>query len=189
MHAMDHQEARGLLEELTEIKSATRATLHAYSWQWLVVWSLIFLGAGVMALVPAWEHLGGSYWAVAVPLGVLATAVISVKIEARSPVRQRPIPYWMVGGAITIATGLASILLPDTAIVVVIWVILGLGFAFFAWLEKVTPAAWLLAGMSVGSALLGLVVDDTFDLYPALALSFSAVLAGIITGMRIQSKR
>lgn len=186
---MDQQEARGLLEELANIKSTTRATLYAYSWQWLVVWSLVFFGAGSTALIPSWDRLEGVYWAFAVPVALLATVVISARLESRSPVRQRAMPYWIVGGTITMATGLASIFLPDSAIVVAIWVILGIGFAAFAWLERVIPAAWLLATMGVISGLLGLVVGNTYELYPALALAFSAVLAGIITGMKIQSKR
>jgi hypothetical protein len=189
MSTMDRQEARGLLEELTEIKTTTRARLHSIGWQWLTIWSIAFLGAGVVALVPALTQYSDIYWMFATPISLVLTAVVSVRVEAGSPVRQRSLPYWLVGAVIAVGTFGVSIILPDSAIVVVVWVILGFGFAAFAWLERVIPAVWLLAGMAVLAAVLGLVVEDTFALYPVLAISFSAALAGIVTGMRIQSKR
>jgi len=189
MSTLDRPEARDILEELTDIKSTTRARLHASSWQWLVVWCLVFLGSGLTAMVPAWMPIADVYWMFSTPIALVLTVVISSKLEARSPVRQRPLPYWLVGLAIMVSSFAAGALLPDEAMVVAVWAIVGLGFGAFAWLERIAPAAWLLAAMAVLSVVLGLVVEDTFQLYPALALSFSAALAGIITGMRIQSDR
>jgi len=189
MSTIDQQEARGILDELTEIKSTTRARLHAIGWQWMSIWSIAFLGAGVVSLVPALTEYSDNYWMFATPISLALTFLISSRLDSRSPVRQRATPYWLIGLAITVATFGANLLLPDSAIVVVVWVILGFGFAAFAWLERVIPAVWLLSGMAVLSAGLGLVVEDTFALYPVLALSFSAALAGVVTGMRIQSKR
>jgi len=189
MSTMDRQEARGLLEELTEIKSTTRARLHSIGWQWLTIWSVAFLGAGIVALVPDLTQYSDVYWMFSTPISLVLTFWVSARLDSRSPVRQRAMPYWLIGGAITVATFAASSFLPDSADVVVVWVILGFGFAAFAWLERVIPAVWLLSGMAILSAGLGLVVDDTFALYPVLALSFSAALAGVVTGMRIQSKR
>lgn len=184
---MDHQQARGLLDELSEIQSTTRARLHASGWQWLVIWAAAFFGAALTAIVPSWQPIADIYWMFATPISILLTVLVSARIDARSPVRQRAVPYWLVGGGIASSSFGAGAFLPDAAVVVVVWVILGLGFAAFAWLERVTPAVWLLSAMAIVAGVLGLVVDDTFDLYPVLALSFSAALAGIITGMRIQS--
>lgn len=189
MSALSHEEAKGLLQELNGIQSTTRAVRFAYSWQWQVVWSLTFFGAGLVALVPGWEHLAQSYWLVAVPLALLATVLVSTRIESRSPVRQRSLPYVIVGVAITVATTTVSFVLPVEAVVVVNWVILGFGFAVLAWLEKVFSATWLLGGMAIVSAGLGLIVENTLDLYPVLALAFSAALAGIVAGMRIPSRK
>lgn len=189
MGSLSHHEARGLLDEINGIQSATRATRYAYSWQWQVVWSLTFFGAGVTVLVPAWQDWAHLYWLWALPLALLATIVVSVKIESRSPVRQRSLPYILVGAAITVATTTVSFLLPEEAVVVVNWVVLGFGFATLAWLERVFSAAWLLGGMAAIAGILGLVVEDTIALYPVLALSFSAALAGIVAGMRIQSRK
>jgi hypothetical protein len=186
---MDHQEARGLLEEVAQIQSATRARLHAVGWQWLVIWSIAFLGAALTALVPSWQRSAGVYWMFATPIALILTVVVSSRMEARSAVRQRSLPYWLVGLGIALASLAADLLVSEAALVVVVWVILGLGFAGFAWLERVEPAAWLLAGMAVLSGALGFVVEDTFALYPVLAMSFSAALAGVIVGMRIQAQR
>ncbi|HEU4895815.1 MAG TPA: hypothetical protein VFT85_08255, partial [Acidimicrobiia bacterium] len=161
LSTMDQQEARGLLIELTEIKSTTRARLHAVGWQWLTIWSVAFLGAGVFALVPGLSGSSGAYWLVATPVSLALTFFVSTRVDSRSPVRQRSTPYWTVGAVMTVATFGVSSLLPDSAVVVVVWVILGLGFAAFAWLERVIPAAWLLSGMALVSAVLGLVVEDT----------------------------
>lgn len=186
---MSEVEARDLLDELREIKTTTRARLHASGWQWLVVWSLTFLGAALTGFVPAWERFAEVYWMYAVPVAVLLTVWVSWRVESRSPVRQRGLPYWMIGLGMTVAGFGVSQFLPAETIVVVIWVILGLGFAGFCWLEKVTPAAWLLAGMALMAGILGVVVEDTFELYSALALSFSTALAGVIAGMFAQARR
>lgn len=186
---MSREEARGLLEELSEIQSTTRARLYAHGWQWMVVWALTFVGAALTAMIPAWQDFAGVYWLYAVPVALALTAWISWRAEARSPVRQREWPYWTVGLGITVGCFGASAWLPESAVVVVVWVILGLGFAAFAWLERVIPAAWVLASMAVVSGVLGIVVENTYQLYPALGLAFGAALAGIIAGMRIQSKR
>lgn len=185
---MDRGEAQELLEQVAQIQSTTRARLHAVGWQWLVIWSVAFLGAAVTALVPALQPIAGVYWVFATPISLLLTIVVSARAEARSPVRQRALPYWLVGLGIAVSSVVANVALSDAALVVVIWVILGFGFAAFAWLERVEPAAWLLASMATLAGVLGLVVEDTFSLYPVLAMSFSAALAGVIVGMRIQAE-
>jgi MFS family permease len=182
-------EAKDLLDEVTQIKTATRARLHASGWQWLVVWSLAFLGAALTGLVPGWIPYSDVYWIYAVPVAVLLTVWVSWHFESRSPVRQRGLPYWLIGLGMTLSSFGLGLFLPDQAIVVVIWVIFGLGFAGFCWLERVTPAAWLMVGLAILSAVLGVVVEDTFELYPVLALAFSAALAGVIAGMFVQGRR
>ncbi len=155
----------------------------------MVVWSVAFFGAALTALVPAWQEFAGRYWLFAVPIALVFTVLISWREESRSPVRQRELPYWMIGLGMTVGCFGASALLPEPAVVVVVWVILGFGFAAFAWLERVTPAAWMLSAMAVLAGVLGLVVEDTYRLYPALSLAFGAALAGIITGMMVQAKK
>lgn len=183
------QEAIDLIDDVDGIRNNTRSTLRAMQWQYLVIWSLVFLGAALTGLVPGWDSFADLYWLFAVPAGVAATAVISWRLELNAAVRRRPHPYWMVGLGIAIATSLAGALLPETAVVVMIWVILGLGFAAFAWIDHLTFAAVLLVAMSLLSGLLGVIVDDTFELYSTLGLAFSAALAGIAAGIRLQASR
>lgn len=189
MNTMTREEARGLLEELSAIQSTTRARLFARGWQWMVVWAFTFFGAALTAIVPAWQGFSGIYWAYAVPVALGLTLWLSWRAESRSPVRQRDWPYWLIGLGITAGCFGASAWLPESAMVVVVWVILGFGFAAFAWLERAFPAAWVLASMAVVSGVLGLVVEDTYELYPALGLAFGAALVAVIAGMRIRSKR
>jgi hypothetical protein len=47
MGSMSRLEARDLLDEVAQVTLATRARLYASGWQWLVVWSLAFLGAAL----------------------------------------------------------------------------------------------------------------------------------------------
>lgn len=183
------QQARGLLEEVAGIKAGTRADLRAQGWQWLLVWSGLFFGAGLTALVPGWDEIADRYWFVGVPLGLVLTFLVSWRVERNSPVRRKAWPYWTIGGAITVAGFVVGAYLPDSVIVVLLWVILGFGFAGFLLLERLFAGAWLLAGMAVLSGILGLVVEDTFALYPLLAMSFSAAVAGIAAGMMVQGRR
>lgn len=184
----DSQQARGLLEELTGIKAVTRADLQSQGWQWLLVWSGLFFGAALTGLVPGWDEIAGNYWLFAVPVGLVLTFLINWRVERNAPVRRKAWPYWTVGGVITVAGFAVSAYVDDSTSVILLWVILGFGFAGFLLLERMVAAAWLLAGMAVISGLLGLVVEDTFTLYTMLALAFSAAVAGIAAGMRVQGR-
>lgn len=183
------QHAIDLMEDVAGIKANTRSTLRSMQWQYLVIWSLVFLGAALTGLVPGWDSFAHLYWLFAVPVGLAATVVVSWRLESNAPVRRRALPYWMVGLGITVANSLIGALLPETAVVVLVWVVLGLGFAAFAWIDHLTSAVVLLVSMAVVSGLLGLIVDDTFELYPMLGLAFSAALAGIAVGIKLQASR
>jgi hypothetical protein len=186
---MSGLEARDLLEEVTQIKLATRARLYASGWQWLVVWSLAFLGAALTRLVPSWAPVADVYWIYAAPAALLLTALVSWRFETHSPVRRRDLPYWIIGVVMTVAGFLVGPLLPPRANVVLVLVILGLGFAAFCWLERVIPAAWLMAGLALLSGLLGIVVKDFLELYTAVNLAYSAALGGTTAGMLVQARR
>ena len=189
MDGMGRSDAEVLLEEVAEIRTGTRATLWGAGWQWMTVWALVFFGAFLTAVVPGWETVAGFYWALAVPVALVLTAVISARTDARAGVRRNAAPYWAIGAALTVAGFGSSLLLPEEAVVVVIWVWTGLAFAGFAMLERQPHAAVLLAGMGLGSGVLGLLVDDTYGLYAMLALAFSVALAGISVGIKVQAHR
>lgn len=183
------QEVINLIEDVNGIKADTRTTLLAVEWQWLTIWSLVFLGAALTALVPALQPSASVYWLFAVPIGVVLTFLVTWRVERGLPVARRATPYWLIGGGLGAVSLAASLLLAEEAIVVVVWVILGFGFAGFAWLSRLRGAAMLLLSMAGISGVLGVVVEDTYQLYGILGLAFSAALAGIAVGIRIQVNR
>jgi hypothetical protein len=187
--SMSDVQAKQLLTEVAEIKTTTRARLYASGWQWLVVWSLAFIGAAVTRLVPAWSAVAEVYWLYAAPMALLLTALVSWRFGTRSPVRKRDLPYWIIGLAMTAAGFIVGPMLPPRANIVLVLVVLGLGFATFCWLERVTPAAWLLAALALLSGLLGIVVDDIFELYTAVNFAYGAALGGVIAGMIVQARQ
>jgi hypothetical protein len=189
MGSMSRLEARDLLDEVAQITLATRARLYASGWQWLVVWSLAFLGAALTRLVPSWAPVADVYWLFAAPAALLLTALVSWRFETHSPVRRRDLPYWIIGIVMTVSGFLIGPILPPRANVVLVLVILGLGFAAFCWLERVIPAAWLMAGLALLSGVLGIVVQDILELYTAVNFAYSASLGGITAGMLVQARR
>lgn len=189
MSQVTGQQAEDLMQDVAGIKAGTRTTLRASQWQTLVIWSIVFLGAALTGLVQDWSVVADIYWLFAVPIALVLTAVVGWRVDARAIVRRRPLPYWLIGLGITVLAGIASVALPDPAIVVAIWVILGFGFAGFAWLDRLPTAAIILAAMGVLSGLLGFVVEDTYQLYPILALGFSVALGGIAVRIKVQAGR
>jgi hypothetical protein len=187
MGADTQQEAIDLIQDVNGIKASTRTRLLDAEWQWLIIWSLVFFGAALTALVPAWASVAGVYWMFAVPVAMVLTFLVSWRAERELPVRRRGTPYWLIGLGLTVSGFAASALLTEAALVVAVWVILGSGFAGLAWLSRLHGAAHLLAFMAVLSGVLGFIVEDTYQLYPMLGLAFSVALAGIAVGIRVQA--
>ncbi|MEX0667530.1 MAG: hypothetical protein WD313_04305, partial [Acidimicrobiia bacterium] len=90
----------------------------------------------------------------------------------------RDAPYWITGLAIAVANTAAGLLLPDEAIVVVVWVVIGLGFGMLSWLDRQPAASALFFGLGLASGVLGVVVENRFILYSVLALVFTLASAG-----------
>ncbi|MDH4118423.1 MAG: hypothetical protein OEW30_13645 [Acidimicrobiia bacterium] len=177
--------AHALLAEVGTHLGATRAHLRSQSWQWMLVWALVCLGAGVSAATSA----GGLYWAVGAPLGILATAIVSYRIESAAPVRRKGWPYWTIGAGIGLGNTAASFLLPDEVTVVVVWVVFGLGFAGFSALERVSEGVAVFLGLAVIAAIGGAVLDDTFAWYQTLGFIFAGVIAGLALWIRSTPSR
>lgn len=189
MDGMGRSDAEVLLEEVAGIRNGTRASLWATGWQWLTVWAFVFFGAFLTAVIPGLQSIAGIYWLFAVPIALILTTVISIRADAKAGVRRNAGPYWAIGAALSVAAFGSSAVFPEEVVVVVVWVWTGLAFAGFALLERQPHAAVLLAAMGVGSGLLGMFVEDTFELYPMLALAFSVALAGIAVGIKVQAHR
>jgi hypothetical protein len=73
---------------------------------------------------------------------------------------------------------LASFVLEAEATVIVIWVVIGLGFAMFAHLDGDRPTTVMYVGASMVSASLGMLAADVFAAYAAISMMFAGLLAG-----------
>lgn len=177
---IDIEEAQQMLAGVDAMQAAAREELNAHGWQWYLVWAVVCLGAAVSALTPA----AGSYWRAAVPLGIAATVAVSIRQEGRSGVQRHPGPYWLVGGSITMINFGAGAWLADEVVVVVVWVVFGVGFAAFARLERQPFAATLFMGLATATALAGLLVPDTFVLYMVVGFVYALTMTGVAAGIR-----
>ena len=171
---MDNEKSTAdeILAEVGRVRRITRGTLAAGSWRYLAVWSAVFAGSWIASYFP----IAGYYWVFALPLGYLGMWLM---YRGQQPAAwNRDAPYWITGVGIGVVNTAASLLLPDEAVVVVVWVVIGLGFGVLSWLDRQPAAAALFIGLGAASAVLGFVVDDPFGLYTALALVFTLACAG-----------
>jgi hypothetical protein len=181
---MDHEVSSPdeILAEVGRVRRQTRRTLAEGSWRYLLVWSVVFLGSWVSSFFP----LASFYWIVGVPLGYLGMWLI---FRGQEPVAwNKDAPYWLTGLAIGVLNTVAGFTLPDEAVVVVVWVVLGAGFGVLSWLDRQPGAAGLFFGLAVASGVLGIVVEDRFALYSALALAFTLATAGASLSLWIWSR-
>jgi len=161
-----------ILDEARRVRRLTRGALADGSWRYLAVWSAVFGGSWVTSYFP----IAGYYWVFGLPLGYLGMWLM---YRGQQPAAwNRDAPYWITGGAIGLVNTAASFLLPEEAVVVVVWDVIGLGFGVLSWLDRQPAASALFIGLAVASAVLGLVVKDHFELYSALALVFTLASAG-----------
>lgn len=179
------EEMKSLLSEVTDLKKETRATLQTDGWQWLLIWSAACLGF----VLSAYGGFAEWYWVAAVPVAVVATALLQVKVEGNAPVRRKAWPYWAVGASMTVAGFGSSALFPATTSVIAVWIVFGLGFTAFALLERLPSAAVMFAVVTLVSAVVGFSADDPFGVAPALALLFSVSMAGMAVRLRAVSRR
>lgn len=179
-----------MLEEIGSLRSAVEEEIRSDSWQWLLIWSVVCLGAGVTAWLEAVREYAGFYWLPAVPLALAATAWVELRIERRRFVRQRVWPYWATGAGIGLANLVGSIWFSERVIVVWVWVVLAAGFSVLCRLGYQDRAARVFVWLAGGSALAGVMVSDTFALYPVLALVFAVTTALLaLDGLREARRR
>ena len=167
-----------ILADVETLRYRTSTALNADGWQWMAVWSLVAFGAGVTALVEALERVAGFYWIVAVPLALIATAMLERRSKEQRAVRRDGRPYWAVGAAIGLINVAASFLLEPELIVIVIWVVIGLGFAVFAHLDGDRPSMSMYVVASLLAVALGIFASDAFAAYVAISMLFAGLLAG-----------
>lgn len=161
------------LAEVVRVRRQTRMTLAEGAWRYLAVWAVVFLGSFVSAFFP----IAGWYWLIGVPAGYVGMWLMFRNLQPG--VERSQTPYWITGIAIGVANTLASLLFDDEVVVVVVWVVLGLGFGFLAWFDRQPAAAGLFGALAAISAISGVVVDDRFALYAVLALVFTVATGGV----------
>lgn len=174
-----------LLEELARIQRRTKLDVRGESWRYLAVWSAVFFGAFMSSFVPG---VAGWYWLIGVPLGYLGM-YLAYRNLTSAGVWTKSWPYVATGIGIGTANGVASFVLPEEAIVVAVWVVLGLGFAILSWIDRQPLAASMFAALSLLALLLGLTTDNTFELYPVLALIFTLITAATSLGLWLWARR
>ena len=167
-----------LLDDVTALRTRTHAALNADGWQWMMVWSLVSLGAGLTVAVDALNDLGGLYWFGAVPLAFVATGLIERRAQSRRAVRRDGRKYWTIGIAMGVANFGASVVMPTEMLVIFIWIVVGLGFAGFAVLDHDRAAVIMFSMAAVLALLLGIVIDDAATAYASISFLFAGLLAG-----------
>jgi hypothetical protein len=171
------------LAEVVRVRRLTRGTLADGSWRYLAVWSLVFLGGWITSFFPVGQY----YWIVGVPAGYLGMWLM---FRGQEPAAgNRDAPYWVTGLSIAVANTTAGLLLPDEAIVVVVWVVIGVGFGVLSWLDRQPGASALFIGLGLASGVLGVVVEDRFLLYSVLALVFTLATAGAAVTLWLWARR
>ena len=167
-----------LLDDVEALRSRTNAALNADGWRWTLVWSLVSLGAGLTVAVDWLNELASFYWFAAVPLAFIATAVLEQRSKSQRAVRRDGGRYWAIGAAMAVANFGASMVMPTNALVIFIWIVVGLGFAGFAALDGDNAAVVLFLSAAVLALVVGMVVEDAAVAYAAISVLFAGLLAG-----------
>jgi hypothetical protein len=175
MHTEDPLE---LLADVESLRSRTSVALNADGWQWMMIWSVVAFGAGLSVLVDAFESIAGYYWIGAVPIALTVMAILERRSKEQRAVRRDGARYWAVGAAMGIANLGASMVLEAELLVIVIWVVIGLGFASFGLLDGDRPTAGMYLVASALAAMIGTFSSDAFTAYATISMLFAGLLAG-----------
>jgi hypothetical protein len=167
---MDVDDAQSLLAEVGRLKEQTRVELQTDGWQWLLVWGMVCLGAALSASTP----FAPWYWVAAVPVALFVTWRLQAHLNGRAPVRRKEWPYWAIGAAMTVVLFGSSFVVPGEIMVVLVWVVFGLGFGGLASLDRQWLQAVLFGSLALGSLVAGIVVEDRFPLYALLGFLYAA---------------
>jgi hypothetical protein len=174
----DIEDTVGILADIEALRNRTNRELNADGWQWMLVWSLVAFGASITVLVDALENVAGYYWIAAVPIALAATAFLESRSKQQRAVRRDMRPYWTIGAGIGILNLLASLTLESEMIVIVIWIVIGVGFAGFAILDRDRPTAVMFFTAALITALLGFLSADPFIAYATISMLYAGLLAG-----------
>lgn len=167
-----------ILADIEALRDRTTTALNADGWQWMMVWSLVALGAGLTALVEPLDAIAGFYWMIAVPIAFATTALLERRSKEQRAVRRDSRPYVAVGAAMLVVNLIASFTLEPETTVIVIWMVIGLGFAVFAHLDGARAATIMYVSAAILAGAIGLFASDPFSAYAAISMLFGGLLAG-----------
>ena len=175
---MQIEDPTDILADVEALKARTSRALNADGWQWMLVWSLVAFGAGLTALVEALEAVAGFYWMLAVPLALAVTVLLERRSKDHRAVRRDSRPYVAVGATMLALNLAASFTFEAEVTVIVIWVVIGIGFAVFARIDGDRASSVMYLAASGFTAVLGFVASDPFAVYAAISMLFAGLLAG-----------
>lgn len=181
---MDAADNAEVLEEIRRLQKQTKLEVRRESWRYLAVWAAVFLGA----FITSFTDLAGWYWLIGVPAGYLGMYLAYRNVD-ESKLGTKSWPYALTGIMIGVVNGIASAVLPDEQLVVVIWVVLGTGFAILSWIDRQPLAAALFVSLALLALALGFTAVNPFALYSVLALIFSFTTAGTAVGLWLWARR
>lgn len=175
---MQTEDPLEVLADVEALRHRTSKALNADGWQWMAVWSLVAFGAGLTALVEVLEPISGFYWMLTVPIALAATILLERRSKEQRAVRRDSRPYVAVGATMLLVNLVASFALEAESTVIVIWVVIGLGFAMFAHFDGDRPTTVMYAIASLLAGGVGILASDPFAAYAAISLLFGGLLAG-----------
>lgn len=175
---MQIEDPREMLADVESLRTRTSVALNADGWQWMMVWSIVSFGAGISVVVDVLQPAAGFYWFAAVPIALVATATLERRSKEQRAVRRNGGKYWTVGAAMGLANFGGSMVLETEVLVIVIWVVLGLGFAAFGWLDDDRPTAMMYLAASALATMIGLLSSEPLVAYATLSMLFAGLLAG-----------
>jgi hypothetical protein len=165
---MHGEQAAETLRAVERLRGSARRTGRVF-WFPLILFGALMLVSAPLAFAGGVWH--GAYWAVAAPAGFLLTGWYGRRRAVDRGFEGRVAPYGFTGLAILVATPLAaegvSAMSSDAGAAAARGLVVGAGYAVFAWLER---DAFLAAGVVAVSA-------------AAVALAFGGADARLVTAV------
>jgi len=174
---------KAILDEVDRVRRGTRTALHGMWFPLVVFGSLTCLGAGV-----SWQLGGASlavYWAVAAPVGSVATGIFYSREQRRVGI-EMPSWHWMVGVAVIIvgafSTGtLGGMLGAEMVSAVGPPLSVSLGYLIFAWIER-SPVLATIA-VALATLTLAMAISEASPTTVATVLAATYGLVFLVTGL------
>lgn len=176
------------LREVERLRHRTRTGLGAF-WFPLVVFGALSLASAAVVSLDDGEALG-VYWAIAGPLGAIATGVYYYRRERTVGVERPAAPYLVTAAGIIVGSfvvaGLASTLGSDAGAAATPSIVVSAGYLAFAWLERSPSLAAIAAALAALAIVLWAGRLGADSVATALALAYGAtwVVTGAVYRLR-----